>query len=114
MADPRDFTFFVEADRIKVRHVSARTLGSGPDGHPTGGDYRDSTIRIFRGEYRSAARAYLLHELGHHLVARQEINPQHTTEEEICDVLTWLPFIFSDPRNAALLSYLGLRYTRPA
>lgn len=106
-----NFSFYVDDDRIAVKFVSAKALGNLGSGHNVGGDYRANVIRIFRGELRRAQRATLLHELGHYLVARQELNPKATNEEEVCDVLTWLPSIFGDPRNTALLTFLGLRST---
>jgi hypothetical protein len=105
---PKGFSFWVEDDRIVVRFVSAKTLGSLESGHSVGGDYRDKTIRIFRGELKRGQRSVLMHELAHYLVERQELRPNKTNEEEVCDLLTWLPSIFADERNDALLSFLGL------
>lgn len=104
------FSFWVGDDCIRVRFVSAKTLGNLSSGHSVGGDYRDRTIRIFRGELLRGQRSVLMHELGHYLVARQELDPRKTNEEEVCDVLTWLPSIFADERNTALLTFLGLRH----
>jgi hypothetical protein len=105
-----DFSFYVEDDRIRVKFVGARALGNLGSGHNVGGDYADKVIRLKRREYRRSQRSTLLHELGHYLVERQELNPRATNEEEVCDVLTWLPTIFNDQRNTALLAFLGLRH----
>lgn len=103
-----DFTLWIEDDRVRVKFVSARALGNLSSGHSVAGDYRDKTIRIFRGELRRAQRSVFMHELGHYLVSRQELRPSATNEEEICDLLTWLPHIFADERNEELLEFLGL------
>ena len=75
----------------------------------TGGDYVDRRIRLARGEPRNSQQSTLLHELGHYLVQRSELDPKHTTEEEMADVLSWLPLIFRDERNRVLLAFLDLR-----
>lgn len=105
----KGFSIYVDDERIAVRFVSARELGNLGSGHAVGGDYKDRVIRIHRGELRRAQRAVLLHELGHYLVKRQELRARATNEEEVCDLLTWLPSIFVDERNDALLEFLGLR-----
>lgn len=107
-----DFAFYVEDDRIRVKFVSQKTLGRLTDeGHPTGGTYTEGqrVIRIVRGEYRTGQRAIFMHELGHYLVERQELDARNTTEEEVCDILSWLPRIYADERNADLLKFLGLK-----
>lgn len=104
-----DFTFYVEDDRIRVKFVSAATLGKlSSSKHSAYGDYSDKVIRIFRGDTRRSQRAVFLHELGHYLVSRQELKPRTASEEDICDLFSWLPAIFSDDRNAKLLEFLGL------
>ena len=104
-----DFTIYVENDRVRVKFVAAATLGKlSKDGHSAAGDYADRVIRIFRGEYQRTQRHILLHELGHHLVARQELKPRTASEEDICDLLTWLPLILTDERNGDLRAFLGL------
>jgi hypothetical protein len=105
----RGFAFWVEDDRLTVRMVSPRALGNLGSGHAVGGDYRDRTIRLHRGDTRRSWRSTFCHELGHYLVERQELQPKKTTEEEICDLLSWLPGILADPRNDALLAFLGLK-----
>lgn len=58
----------------------------------------------------------MFHELGHYLADRDELNPRglkhklppDTTEEDICDLLTWVAIILTDPRNDALRAFLGL------
>lgn len=106
--DPRDFTFYVEDDAIRVRHVGARVLKRLSSGHTIAGDFGDGVIRLLRGETRSARRSVLLHELGHYLVDRQELRASDCTEEEVCDLLSWLPAILVDERNGALRAFLGL------
>ena len=104
-----DFTLYVENDRIRVKFVAAATLGKlSKDGHSAAGDYQARVIRIFRGEFQRTQRAVLLHELGHYLVSRQELKPGKASEEDICDVLTWLPTILADERNEAFREFLGL------
>jgi hypothetical protein len=111
VSDPRDFAFYVEDDLIKVRFVGPKKLGRIPgdkDKHLTGGDYKDGRIRLLRYEYRRTLRSMFLHELGHHLYARQELD-RKASEEDICDMLTWLPQIITDKRNKALRQFLGIR-----
>jgi hypothetical protein len=104
-----DFTLFVDDDSVKVKFVSAAALGKlSKDGHSAGGDYADRTIRVFRGEARRSQRAVLLHELAHYLYARMELKPRTASEEDACDLFTWLPMILSDERNEALREFLGL------
>lgn len=105
------FDFYVEDDRIRVRFVTQRQLKRLRSGHNIAGDYSDRTIRVFRGEYRRSQRSVLMHELGHYLVARQELRATDTTEEAVCDLLTWLPNILTDERNGELLAFLGLEAT---
>jgi hypothetical protein len=108
MMPTKDFRFFVEADRIEVRFVSQKKLGrlSSDGGWGTGGTYRKGVIKLPRYEYRGTLRAALLHELGHHLYKRQEINLNRVTEEDVCDMLTWLPSILTDRRNKKLRRFL--------
>jgi len=104
-----DFTISVEDDRIRVKFVASATLGKlSKDGHSAAGDYANKTIRLFRGEFRRTQRNVLLHELGHYLVARQELKPKLASEEDICDLMTWLPTILTDERNGELRDFLGL------
>jgi hypothetical protein len=105
---PDPFDIWVEDDRIKVRFVPNARLGNMPSGHKVGGLYDKQTITLHRYDYRKSLRAGLMHELGHYLVARQELKAKATTEEEVCDLLTWLPAILADPRNRALRKFLGL------
>jgi len=104
----RDFTIYVEDDRIQVRFVGARRLGTLSSGHPVGGDYDGRSIRLPAGAYRTANQASLLHELGHHFARRQGLR-DGATEEEACELLSWLPRVLADPRNRAFRSFLGLR-----
>lgn len=103
-----DFDFWVEDDCIRVRFVSARALGRMKTGHATGGDYAARVIRLPRYETRRSQRTSAFHELGHYLCDRQELRARDTTEEEVCDLLTWVPIVLTDPRNSALRSFLGL------
>jgi hypothetical protein len=105
---PAPFDIWVEDDRIKVRFVPNARLGNMPSGHKVGGLYDKQVISLHRYDYRKSARAALMHELGHYLIVRQELRPRNTTEEEVCDLLTWLPAILIDPRNRALRKFLGL------
>jgi hypothetical protein len=105
---PDPFDFWVEEDRIKVRFVPNARLGNMPSGHKVGGLYVEQVISLHRYDYLKSLRAGLMHELGHYLVERQELRPKDTTEEEVCDLLTWLPAILADPRNGALRRFLGL------
>jgi hypothetical protein len=112
----RDFSFWVEEDELRVRFVSRAALGSLASGHVTGGDYAALTIRLRASEPVGSNRRTLLHELGHYLVDRDELNPRafkrtlpnDVTEEDVCDLLTWLPVILHDPRNDALRDFLGI------
>jgi hypothetical protein len=110
---PRDFSFFVEDDRLRVRFVAASTLGRMESGQGRGGDYGKGVIRLPRYEPRGSLRGSLLHELGHYLYERAELRPSDTTEEDACDLLTWLPMILHDERNGALRRFLGLRLDAP-
>lgn len=116
MKAPDGFTFWVDDDALRVVFVPAGKLGRLDNGgHATGGDYLDGLIRLPRYEARKGLRSSLLHELGHHLVRRQELNPRGTqralpnaTEEDVCDLLTWIPMVLVDPRNDALRAFLGV------
>ena len=109
MSDSRDFDFWVEDDKITVRFVGQRALKRLSSGHAVGGDYEDKHIRIFRGDTRRAQRGTLFHELGHYLVKRYELNVKDCTEEEVCEIPAWVPQILNDPRNEALVLFLGFR-----
>lgn len=108
MSDPRDFDLWVEDDRLRVRFVSAKVLGQLKDGHAVGGDFGDNVIRLPRGDYRRTQRGAFMHELGHYLYSRQELTPS-AHQEQVCDLLSWLPYILIDPRNDGLRHFLGLR-----
>ena len=115
MTTTSDFAIHVEDDELRVRFVSRKALGALPTGHATGGDYASRIIRLRRSETRRGNRAALLHELGHYLVEREELNPRHTSrelrgvnEEDICDLLTWVPIILADPRNGELRAFMGI------
>ena len=104
-----DFSFYVDDDVLKVKFVSAAVLGKlSSSGHSAAGDYANHTIRLFRGEYRRTQRTVVFHELGHYLVAWLELKPAKASEEDLCDLLTWLPLILLDERNEALREFLGL------
>lgn len=103
----RDFSFWVEDDRIRVKHVSPKTLTPISSGQSPGADYRAGVIRITRGETAYGRQGYLLHELGHYLVERVELG-KTLTEEDACDLFAWIPFILRDRRNGDLRAYLGL------
>lgn len=110
MKPVKNFTLWVESDRVKVRFVGAKRLGrlTKDAGWATGGSYthKDRIIRLPRYEYRGTLRAALLHELGHHLFKRQELKVSRITEEDVCDMLTWLPSILTDKRNKKLRRFL--------
>lgn len=104
-----DFTIFVDNESIKVKFVASATLGKlSSSKHSAAGDYKDNTIRVFRGEPRRSQRSVLLHELCHYLFARMELKAASASEEDVCDLFTWLPIILEDSRNKALRSFLGL------
>jgi hypothetical protein len=104
-----DFSFFVDDERIRVKFVASATLGKlSASKHSAAGDYHDRTIRLFRGEPRRTQRSVMLHELGHYLFARMELRAGRASEEDICDLFTWMPLILEDPRNSALRKFLGL------
>jgi hypothetical protein len=111
-----DFTVCVENDEIRVQFVSRADLGSLGSGHVVGGDYEALIIRVRASDSRRTQRAVLMHELGHYLVDRDELNtrgwkrtlPNDVTEEDVCDLFTWLPQILRDSRNGELRAFLGL------
>ena len=105
-----DFPFWVDGDRIKVRFVSAAVLGRTAAGHMVAGDYTNREIRIFRGEIRHAQRAVFWHEVGHYIYERLELT-KSAHEEQIVDLLTFVPLIIGDNRNGALRKFLGLEKT---
>lgn len=109
MADPRDFDFWVEDDRLHVRHVTARLLTRISSGQNTGADYGDKVISLLRGDTRRSLRGYLLHELGHYLCDRLDHPKRGLTQEDACDLLSWVPNILLDDRNGPLRAYLGLK-----
>ena len=109
MSDDRDFDFWVEDDRIRVRHVTARSLTKISSGQNAGADYSDKVISLLRGDTKRALRGYLLHEIGHYLCDRLDHRKIGLTQEDACDLLSWVPFIISDPRNEAFREYLGLK-----
>lgn len=107
MKYPPNFEFWVGEDRVRVRFVSQKTLGSIADGHASRGEYKNRIIRLFRGELPHALQAVFLHELGHYLYERGEL--KSPTEEDAADLLTWLPTIVHDKRNGALRRFLRIR-----
>jgi len=109
MSDLRDFDFWVEDDKIRVRHVTARSLTKISSGQNPGADYSDKVISLLRGDIRRSLRGYLLHELGHYLCDRMDHGKDGLTQEDACDLLSWLPYIIRDERNEKLRAYLGLR-----
>jgi hypothetical protein len=108
MNSPANFDIWVDDDRIRVRFVPQKQLGRLSSGHLVGGDFGDGIIRLPRFDTRRAQRAVLFHEMGHYLVKRQELRARDTTEEEVCDLLAWVPPILADERNADLRAFLGL------
>lgn len=109
MSDPRDFAFYVEDDLIRVRHVAARSLARISSGQNAGADYSNKVISVLRGDTRRALRGYLLHELGHYLCDRLDHGKKGLTQEDACDLMSWLPGILLDERNDAFRAYLGLK-----
>lgn len=107
MKAPEDFDFWVDEDRLHVRFVSIRRLGRLPSGHSVWGDYTGKVIRLPRYEHSEAQKGIFFHELGHYLAERQELCTRATIED-VCDLLTWLPSVLLDRRNAALRRFLGL------
>lgn len=108
MADRRDFDIWVERDRIRVRFVRPAVMGRTVEGHSTAGDFTmaNRLIRIHRGLTLASQRATVLHELGHYLYKRMEL--AKPTEEDVVDLLAWLPEIMLDARNRKLVAFLGL------
>lgn len=103
----RDFTFYVDADRIRVRFVMPSRLKKIASGQNPGADYGDKVIRIARGELTRSQQGYLFHELGHYLVERMEYG-KTLTQEDACDLMSWAPAILRDPRNGDLRAFLSL------
>lgn len=105
----KDFTFYVDEDKIKVKFVTNRALGR-TGNYQIGGDYTPGSkmIRLLRSEPKSSMRATFLHELCHYLVERNEMKIKNSNEEDICDLFSWLPMIFMDKRNTEFLNFLGL------
>lgn len=110
MSDPRDFDLWVEDDRIRVRHVTSRSLTKISSGQNAGADYEKAkkTISILRGDTRKARRGYVFHELGHYLCDRLDHPRRGLTQEDAVDLLSWVPGILLDERNEDLRRYLGL------
>lgn len=106
----KDFDFFVDTVRLKVKFVTGRTLGR-TGSYQIGGDYTPGSkvIRLLRYEAKGALRATLLHELCHYLWERNEMTVKTVNEEDICDLMSWLPMVFEDSRNTELLDFLGLQ-----
>lgn len=107
-----DFSFNVGDARIRVRFVGREDLGKLDSGHDVAGDYGENLIRLPRWELSRAQRIYFFHELGHYLIERNEIpvgkrSEVCTTDETICDLFTWLPFILEDARNESLRNFLS-------
>lgn len=111
MSDKRDFAFYCERDLLKVKFVSARTLGHDPQGHQIYGSYRAKVIELPRNETLKSQRALFWHEFGHYAYDRSELQ-KGDPEESVVDILTWAPVIMEDPRNKRLLAFLGLREAR--
>ena len=85
----KDFTFYVDEDKIKVKFVTNRALGR-TGNYQIGGDYTPGSkmIRLLRSEPKSSMRATFLHELCHYLVERNEMKIKNSNEEELSNVLT--------------------------
>jgi Zn-dependent peptidase ImmA (M78 family) len=106
----KQLTLDVDGEKVLVKFVSNKAMGRLDDSvHGRGGDYQrsdltESVIRVNTGMTRAAMRSTLLHEIGHHLIERTQLEITEDLAEDICDAFAWIPAILRD--NPRLAKYL--------
>ena len=109
------FRIYIDDDTIiQVRFVGRKELGRQPTGHSVAGEYDKGVIKIARWEPSRTQQAIIWHEIGHALVKHDELAgrgkylAEGTTEEDVCELFTWVTLILRDPRNQPLWQFMGV------
>lgn len=117
---PRPFKIYVDQDTDETVHVSFHPASRFyrdrmSTGQSTGATYKDNVIELSRASTRAGYCASLWHELGHYFIEREEFRISRkgvlvgVTEEDACDLFTWVPAILHDPRNEPLRQLMGVK-----